>query len=194
MSGPGLDRKLVAAVERLGRAIGAARRQAATALGLSQLGLQIVDVLADGRPRRIGQLAAELDITQPTASEAVATLVDRGLVLRERDPDDGRAVAMRLSTAGEELAGEVRSRLAPVLRADSGSAEAADHAVALRVLLTQIARMQRDGVITVSRNCLSCRHFQAADPSSPARCRLLDRDLPDADLRVDCPEHDPIAT
>ena len=74
MSGPGLDRKLVAAVERLGRAIGAARRQAATALGLSQLGLQIVDVLADGRPRRIGHLAAELDITQPTASVATASL------------------------------------------------------------------------------------------------------------------------
>ncbi|MEO1061505.1 MAG: MarR family winged helix-turn-helix transcriptional regulator [Actinomycetota bacterium] len=194
MSGADLDRKLVAAVERLGRAIGAARRQAATTLGLSQLGLQIVELLADGRPRRIGRLAAELDITQPTASEAVATLVDRGLVLRQRDPDDGRAVAMRLSTAGEELADDVRTRLAPVLRAEPGTDDAADRGVALRVLLTEIARLQRDGVISVSRNCLTCRHFDPGDPTTTPRCRLLDRDLPNADLRVDCPEHAPVAT
>ena len=92
-----LDRKVLAAAERLGRALRVARQHLATAHNLSLLQLQLIEQLADRRPRRVGELAAELDITQPTASDAIATLQDKGLAARQRDTDDGRASNRRLS-------------------------------------------------------------------------------------------------
>jgi hypothetical protein len=76
-TGSDLDRKVLAAVERLGRALGAARQLQATRHELSLLGLSVVETLADGRTRRIGDLAAELDVSQPTVSDATTTLARR---------------------------------------------------------------------------------------------------------------------
>lgn len=42
-----LDRKVLAAVERLGRALRAARQQAATRHGLSLLGVSVLETLAE---------------------------------------------------------------------------------------------------------------------------------------------------
>lgn len=184
-----VDRKLLAAVERLGRALRAGRQQAATRHGLSLLGVIVLEALADERPRRVGDLAAELDVSQPTASDALAALQKRGLVQRQRDPDDRRGTFITLTGTGTNLAGVIADELAPLLAADTGSLD--ERGVALRVLLGEITRLQAAGVITVNRSCLSCHHYQPARTPAPAHCLLLDTPLTDGDLRVDCHEHEP---
>lgn len=183
----GLDRKVLAAVERLGRALRAARQQVATRHELSLLGLSVIEILADGRPRRVGDLAAELDVSQPTVSDAVATLDKRGLISRDRDPNDLRTTLVTLTSSGETVAADIATELHPVLAAEAGTA--AERATTLRVLLGEITRLQHAGVITVNRSCLTCRHYQPPGTRTQARCLLLDTVLRDQDLRVDCPEH-----
>ncbi len=185
----GIDRKVLAAVERLGRALRAARQLVATRHELSLLGLSVVETLADGRLRRIGDLAAELDVSQPTVSDAVTTLDKRGLIVRSRDPDDLRTTLLSLTGAGEAVAADIATRLQPILRTESGTV--AERATTLRVLLGEIARLQHAGVITVNRSCLTCRHYQPPGGRRRARCLLLGTALRDQDLRVDCGEHEP---
>ena len=185
-----LDRRLFAAVERLGRAVRAARQQLATRHQLSVLGVGVLEALADRRPRRVGDLAAELDISQPTASDAIATLRGKGLVERRRDPDDGRSTILTLTADGAELATQIESDLAPLRSGDRSNAAA--RGPALRLLLGEIARLQADGIISVNRSCLTCHHYQSPKPPGPARCLLLDMELADTDLRVDCAEHEPV--
>ena len=168
-----LDRKVLAAVERLGRALRAARQDVATRHEVSLLGLSVIETLADGRPRRVGDLAAELDVSQPTVSDAVTVLDKRGLIRRDRDPADLRSTLVALTDDGDHLPADTATELAPLLAAGS-------------------ARLQAAGVITVNRSCLSCRHYQPPGPRSRARCLLLATALADRDLRVDCPEHEPI--
>jgi DNA-binding MarR family transcriptional regulator len=187
-----LDRKLLAAVERLGRALRAARQHLATRHRLSLLQIHLLEQLADRRARRVGELAAELDISQPTASDAIATLHDKGLVTRRRDVDDGRATVVALTARGVELATTVAAELAPLLAGDHATA-ADDRATALRVLLGEISRLQRAGVITVNRSCLTCHHFRPPQDGA-AHCLLLDEPLADADLRLDCPDHRRVPT
>ncbi len=184
-----LDRKVLAAVERLGRALRAARQQIATRHELSLLGVSVLETLAGGPARRVGDLAAELDVSQPTVSDALTVLQRRELTERARDPDDLRSTLVTLTPAGAALAAAIAAELHLLLAAESGSA--ADRAVTLRVLLGEITRLQEAGVISINRSCLACRHYQPPTRRSPARCLLLDAPLPDQDLRVDCPEHEP---
>ena len=187
-----LDRKVLAAVERLGRALRAARQHLATRHELSLLGLSVVETLADGPTRRVGDLAAELDVSQPTVSDAVTTLDKRGLIARDRDPDDLRSTLVTLTRDGAAVAAAIATELRPILAARSGST--AERATTLRVLLGEIARLQHAGIITVNRSCLTCRHYQPPGTRTRARCLLLDTTLRDHDLRVDCPEHQPVAS
>ncbi len=187
-----LDRKVLAAVERLGRALRAARQHLATRHELSLLGLSVVETLANDRARRVGDLAAELDVSQPTVSDAVTTLDKRGLIARHRDPDDLRSTLVTLTRRGTTVASDIAAELSSILAARSGSP--AERATTLRVLLGEIARLQHAGIITVNRSCLTCRHYQAPGARTRARCLLLDTALRDHDLRVDCPEHQPAAS
>ncbi len=187
-----LDRKVLAAVERLGRALRAARQHMATRHELSVLGLSVIETLADGRARRIGDLAADLDVSQPTVSDAVTTLDKRGLIGRHRDPADLRCTLVTLTRDGTAIAGGLATELRPILRAETGTTT--DRATTLRVLLGEIARLQLAGIITVNRSCLTCRHYKSPGAGTRARCLLLDVALRHHDLRVDCPEHQPIAS
>ena len=184
----GLDRKLLAAVERLGRAWRAARQRQASLHNLSLLAVDILETLSDGRPRRVGAIAAELDIAQPTVSDALTPLDTRGLIRRERDVADRRSTVVTLSKTGRALAQRIEAELAP-LAADGDPATTVARGTALRVLLEEIARLRAAGMITISRNCLTCDHYQPKEPPAGPRCLLLDISLADADLRVNCGDH-----
>jgi DNA-binding MarR family transcriptional regulator len=75
-------------------------------------------------PRTIGALAERLGVSQQAASKAVADLQRRGYVLREPDPDDGRARLVALTERGNAaieagrrhraaVAAELADRLGP---------------------------------------------------------------------------------
>jgi DNA-binding MarR family transcriptional regulator len=55
------------------------------------------------RPPSISELAAQLLVRQHTAVELAKRLGDAGLVLRQRDPQDGRVVLLRLTPRGEQI-------------------------------------------------------------------------------------------
>ena len=58
-------------------------------------------IILDG-PQRIGSLARELGVTMATASRTVDALVAAGLVEREADPRDARAVRVMLTARGRK--------------------------------------------------------------------------------------------
>ena len=57
-------------------------------------------LIADEQPIRIGEIAARVPCSQPTATTTVAGLEQAGLVRREPDPVDGRATSVVLTDAG----------------------------------------------------------------------------------------------
>jgi DNA-binding MarR family transcriptional regulator len=76
--------------------------------------------LVDGGPLRLGALAERIGATDPTVSRAVDGLVDAGIVERQSDPDDRRAV-LHLATAQgrawvERRRGEVAAALDEALQ------------------------------------------------------------------------------
>ncbi len=188
---PDVDAKLAAALERAGQALRVQMWDAAKQHGLSPTQLQVLLRLAAEPPqrRRIGALAAALDVTHPTVSDAVAVLRRKGLV--DRDSASRRS-ALSLSRRGRALAHELadwdqrtREQLADL--------PAADKQATLRLLLDLIAGLQRSGAITVARMCVTCRFFRRdvhPDTAHPHHCALVDAPLGSGELRVDCAEHE----
>jgi DNA-binding MarR family transcriptional regulator len=189
-----LDAKLSAALERVGHALRVQLWDAAKEHRLSPTQMMVLLRLAADPParRRIGVLAGELDVTHPTVSDAVAVLRRKGLV--EREPEHRRG-ALLLSEAGRALAEDLadwhertREQLADL--------PASDKRASLRLVLELIAGLQRSGVITVARMCVTCRFFRRdAHPGDPRphHCALVDMPMAGEDLRIDCAEHEPRA-
>jgi len=65
--------------------------------------LKILLVLYVGGSRRMSDIASQLDVTLPTATNLVDRLVEKAYVVREDDPDDRRVVLCHLSEQGEEV-------------------------------------------------------------------------------------------
>ena len=180
--------KVAAALDRLARANRSQRQLAATRHGLSPLQVELITILADGVPPEpsVGMLAAEVAVRQPTATDSLRALADKGLVSRRHDPTDRRRATFELTATGRRLATDLRRADVAVAAA---IAELPDdvQAATLETLLSVIARLVATGTIDVARTCLTC-HFHEPDGAGH-RCTLLGVDLPAADLRVNCGEH-----
>jgi DNA-binding MarR family transcriptional regulator len=94
---------------------------------LSFTTLSVLHTLAGGGPRRLTELTASEQVTQSAITQIVTKLERDGLVERQPDPSDGRAVLVHITAAGaaivdgrraERMArlAELASRLTPAER------------------------------------------------------------------------------
>ncbi|MGW1737354.1 MarR family winged helix-turn-helix transcriptional regulator [Nocardia sp. NPDC001965] len=65
--------------------------------------LSVLDTLAHRGPARLTELTRSEQLTQPGITQLVARMERDGLVLRRRDPGDGRAVIVHLTDAGRRV-------------------------------------------------------------------------------------------
>jgi DNA-binding MarR family transcriptional regulator len=192
-----VDKKVVAALERLSQAFRVLLQEEAQRQRLSLIQARfLVHLLHHGDELgRVGRLAEEFGLSRATVSDAVGTLEAKCLVRREPWPRDGRVATLRLTPEGEEVAAGI-SGWANVVEEQLESFAPEEKELVVRFLMRLISALQGAGVITVARMCMSCRFFRPdAHPrsASPHYCALLDVPLSGADLRIDCPEHEPAA-
>ena len=86
-----------------------------SAAGLSPTDLWLLDGIGRHGPVRASDIAAWQGVDKSTITAQVRRLTDRGLVEREPDPVDARAVLVRLSAAGRGLHDQVSQQGARVL-------------------------------------------------------------------------------
>jgi DNA-binding MarR family transcriptional regulator len=82
--------------------------------GLSRTSASVLNMLC-ARPHRVSELAEAQAVAQPTMTVALQRLEARGLLTRERDPDDKRATRAVITDAGRETLARRRAVRAAVL-------------------------------------------------------------------------------
>lgn len=82
---------------------------------LSRAEAQVLSALDEG-PMRITELAAHQALAQPTVTQLVGRLEERGLVARGRDPRDGRVVLVSSTPAGRDQLASLRREYRALLR------------------------------------------------------------------------------
>jgi DNA-binding MarR family transcriptional regulator len=189
-----VDKKIVASLERLSQVFRILLRGEAQGRDLSPIqALFLVHLLHhDPAHRRVSQLAREFDLTAATVSDAVGSLEEKGLIRREPWPHDRRVATLCLTPAGEHTARELAA-WANVVEEHLINRSPGEKEVVMRFLMDLIGSLQRSGLISVARMCVTCRFFRPdAHPGedSSHHCALLDVPLSGSDLRTDCPEHE----
>jgi DNA-binding MarR family transcriptional regulator len=112
--------------------------------GLSPARLSALSVVVFGGPMRISDLARAEQVKTPTITPIVAALESDGLITRQADQRDARAVILRATTKGEKLMTEGRARRVAVLAAELRRLPLKDRTVLRRAatLLQQLSRRE----------------------------------------------------
>lgn len=115
--------------ERLALVVGRLNRrlQAATG-GLSHGLLSALAVVTKNGPLRLSDLAALEQVSAPSMTRMIAELESRGFVVRQPDPEDGRAVLVEVSDAGAAAIQDARATRAHVIEELLAQLPPADHA------------------------------------------------------------------
>lgn len=170
--------------------------QAAAAEGLNPAQAEILGHLARRGPVRQVDLAAALGVSAASLSDSVASLAAKGLVMRQPDPEDGRARRVTLCAAGQHIAERLAAASDALTEAVS-DLPPADSGSLLRILTRLIRALQEARAIPVQRMCATCTHFRPhahADAARPHHCAFVDAAFGDAQLRLDCSEHEAATT
>lgn len=182
--------RLVHGIAKIGSVLRNAAWASAREHGVTPTQGQIL-VLLRSRGRkalRLGDVAGELGIAAPTASDAVSALERKQLVVREPAADDGRAIAIRLTSRGRQLA--YRAMQWPDFLADAfADLSEKERGVMLRALSKAMLSLQEEGRLVPVRMCLSCAYFESDPADGRQRCTFGDFAINDVDLRVDCAAH-----
>jgi DNA-binding MarR family transcriptional regulator len=188
-----LDSRVVVALERLTHLFRVKLWQENRRHGLSPIQLQILIHLLYHRRDlcTVSQLAREFNLTAPTISDAVRILEEKRLLESHRDVRDRRISTLALTARGRTIAREA-GLFANDLKHRVARLDPEVKATVLAALLQTIAGLQEDGIISPARMCLSCRFYERRD-AEHFQCKLLQKTLPARDLRVDCPEFQPLA-
>ncbi|GEQ98521.1 transcriptional regulator [Iodidimonas gelatinilytica] len=185
-----LGQRLADGLERLQAVARQLDWQAADAKRLTPTQADILRFVAR-RPDgvRLMTAAAHAGIRNATASEVVGALERKGYVKKLPDPEDGRAVLIRITGEGAALAGGWPQSYGTVIESLSKGEQ--------EELLALVVRMIRDlhqkNLIAPQRTCVTCRHFrenQRPADDKPHYCAFVGAYMADRHLRIDCTDHE----
>ena len=168
-------------------------RRAAEKHDLSITQMRVLGWLYVGEPpaARSTALARELNVADPTVSDAVAALIRKGLVLRTPNNDDRRRRDLVLTPAGRKTAAELARWTAPAEIATS-KLDRAEAEQLLDTLLAVIAKLHDAQLLPAVRACSTCAHLGVSGTQKQSyRCLTYDVPMTVSDLRVDCVDHVP---
>jgi DNA-binding MarR family transcriptional regulator len=166
-------------------------RRVAERHDLSSTQLRVLVWLYVGPPpsARSTALARELNVSDPTVSDAVAALLRKKLVVRRRDKLDGRSQQLVLTPSGRSTAATVSRWTAPAEVAAS-RLDRAEAETLLDGLVKLIAKLHDADLVPVSRACGTCAQLEIVDAQHRKYwCRFYDTALAVDELRVDCVDH-----
>jgi len=185
-----IDGRIVAALERISQAFRILLWQESKDFSLSPIQIQVLIFLLHHSidKCKVSYLADEFNMTKATISETVKILEQKKLIQKVYEEFDNRSYSIQLTKSGQTIATETalfsKEFHKPIAKLDDEEKENM-----LLSLLNIITHLNKTGVITIQRMCLTCTHHELTENGENHFCKLLNRKLLTNELRIDCPEH-----
>jgi DNA-binding MarR family transcriptional regulator len=163
-------------------------------VGLNPTQAHVLTYIAgrDEKGVRVRAIADHLGVTQPTAMDSIAAMIQKGLLTKAADTNDARAVAIRITPAGRDIVRGIGLAITSTEHALE-TLSASEQTALLLLVIKTIRALQVAGAISPQRMCVTCRHFRPYshdDARTPHHCAFVDAALGDEALRLDCGKHD----
>ena len=185
-----IESKIVASLERISQAFRVLLWQESKELSLSPIQIQVLIFLLhhSEEKRKVSYLADEFNMSKATISDTIKTLWNKELIVKVAEQYDTRSYTLHLTNKGQEIAIKT-SMFTDELRKPINLLHQDDKEIMLLNLLDIIRHLNRSGIITIQRMCLNCSFYQSLNNGQVHFCELLNQQLKNKDLRIDCPEH-----
>ena len=187
-----LQQRIIVGLSKIGLALKSRSWQDASQRGLTPTQGQILTLLRSKSlgGMRLSELANQLGVSAATSSDAVTTLVEKGLVQKCKAVDDGRAIAISLTPKGQQIAAQT-SDWPDFLLDAVGELSETEQEVFLKGLIKMIRKLQEQKQISVARMCVNCNFFRPNvydNLDHPHHCTFVDAPFGDQALQLDCPD------
>jgi len=185
-----IDSKIVVALERLSGAFRALLWNESKQNALSPIQIQILIFLLfhPGEKCKVSYLAQEFNMTRPTISDSIRSLLEKDLIKKYEAPLDIRSYTIGLTGAGKRAATK-SAGFALAVEEPLSFIPGEQKEAMLTGLLKIIYELNRAGIITIQRMCFTCSNYSVVNDYH--YCKLLQARLANNELRVDCKEHEP---
>jgi DNA-binding MarR family transcriptional regulator len=192
-----LTRRLRDGLDRICVVMRADQWAIAGAVGLNPTQTHVLTFIAGRGEKgvRVGAIATQLGVTQPTATDSIASLARKGFLTKAPDPEDTRAVTVRVTRVGRDIVRGIGLAITAAERALE-TLSIREQTELLRLVIKTIRALQVAGAIAPQRMCVTCGYFRPnvhADKRAPHHCAYVDAAFGAEGLRIDCDEHEALA-
>ncbi len=186
-----IESKIVASLERIAQSFRVLLWRESKAFSLTPIQVQVLIFLLhhSEEKRKVSYLADEFNMTKATISDTIKTLEQKKLITKEYESHDTRSYIINLTKKGKDIADRT-SLFTKEIRTPINQLHQDDKENLLLNLMDVIRHLNRSGVITIQRMCMSCVYYQPSADGQQHFCRLLNQQLHVKDLRIDCPEYE----
>lgn len=182
-----LPSKIVAGLERVSEAFKVLLWEKAKLLGLSPIQIQILIFISFHKSSicNVSHLAKEFNITKATISDAVRILEKKSLISKDFSSSDGRSYTIELSDLGKKTVSETENFANP-LKNSLDNIDLPDLKSLFDTLSKLIYQLNQSDILTVQRTCYGCRFYMKSNHKD--YCNLMQKELLNPEIRIDCPE------
>lgn len=184
-----ISSKIVAGLERISEVFKILLWEKAKLVGLSPIQIQILIFIAFHKQElcNVSHLAREFNVTKPTISDAIKVLDKKGMIVKDFTSVDNRSYTIQLSPLGKNMVSETNDFANPLKR-QIDNFKQPDLEGVFKTLSELIYKLNRNGILTVQRTCFGCKFYKKNDTAD--YCSLLEKELLNQDIRLDCPEYE----
>jgi DNA-binding MarR family transcriptional regulator len=185
-----IESKIVASLERVSQAFKVLLWNESKDFSLSPIQIQILIFLSNHtvEKRKVTYLADEFNMSKATISETIKTLEQKQLIKKAIELKDTRSYTIHLTEKGSEIA-QKTSFFANQIKIPIENLEVEDKENLLLSLLNIIQHLNQTGIITIQRMCTTCQYYKPNTNNQEHFCSLMNKELMNSELRIDCPEH-----
>ncbi len=182
-----ISSKIVAGMERVSEVFKILLWEKAKKVGLSPIQIQILIFIAFHKQElcNVSHLAKEFNVTKPTVSDAIKILDKKKLIKKDYSSSDSRRYSIILSDLGADIVSQTYNYSNPLKKQIDGFSPS--ELESLFATLSQlIYKLNRNGILSVQRTCYACKFYQKNQELD--YCNLLQKELLNNEIRLDCPE------
>ena len=180
--------KIISGLERISKAFRVLLWEESKLYKISPIQIQLL-IFCSTHKRddlKVSFLAKEFDLTKATISDSIKVLLKKELLTKTINLKDSRSFTVQLTNQGKEIVAKT-SGFTSALNESIDSFSELEKGVFLERLMQLIYQLNQKEVISTQRMCLTCFYYKK--DGNNHYCNLMEKQLKNSSLRIDCDEH-----